>query len=123
MKIDEIGNGKKEKFHEKKGKKVLTKTQTCINRGFAKNAKNTIYCIRKKYLALYLVDKKSWICYNEEDLVAVKESCWIFVTVHTYGANSNRIQPIYNSPSAKGWIHGCSTFLAHSFDSKCQACE
>ena len=45
MKIDEIGNGKKEKFHEKKGKKVLTKTQTCINRGFAK--------IAKKYYILY----------------------------------------------------------------------
>ena len=36
------------------------------------------------------------------------------VTVHTYGANSNGIQPIYNSPSAKGWILGCSMFLAHS---------
>ena len=34
--------------------------------------------------------------------------------VHTYGANSNGIQPIYNSPSAKGWILGCSIFLAHS---------
>lgn len=96
MKIDEIGNGKKEKFHEKKGKKVLTKTQTCINRGFAKIAKNTIYCIRKKYLALYLVDKKSWICYNEEDLVAVKESSWIIVTVHTYCANSNGYFTVVN---------------------------
>ncbi|MDE7422135.1 MAG: hypothetical protein K2N51_00300 [Lachnospiraceae bacterium] len=36
------------------------------------------------------------------------------VTVHTYGANSNGIQPIYNSPLAKGWILGYSTFLAHS---------
>ncbi|MCI8408193.1 MAG: hypothetical protein HFJ09_02835 [Lachnospiraceae bacterium] len=36
------------------------------------------------------------------------------VTVYTYGVNSNRIQPIYNSPSAKGWILGYSMFLAHS---------
>ena len=36
------------------------------------------------------------------------------VTVHTYGVNSNGIQPIYNLPSAKGWIRGCSTFLAYS---------
>ena len=32
----------------------------------------------------------------------------------TPGANCNRIQPIYNSPSAKGWILGCFTSLAHS---------
>ena len=36
------------------------------------------------------------------------------VTVHIYGANSNGIQLIYNSPSAKGWILGYSMFLAHS---------
>ncbi len=36
------------------------------------------------------------------------------VIVHTYGANSNGIQPIYNLPLAKGWILDCSMFLAHS---------
>ncbi|MDE7425220.1 MAG: hypothetical protein K2N51_16290 [Lachnospiraceae bacterium] len=36
------------------------------------------------------------------------------VTVHTYGANCNGIQPICNSPLAKDWIFGCSMFLAHS---------
>ncbi|MDE7424072.1 MAG: hypothetical protein K2N51_10300 [Lachnospiraceae bacterium] len=36
------------------------------------------------------------------------------ITVHTYGANSNGIQPIFNLPLAKGWILGYSRFLAHS---------
>ena len=37
-----------------------------------------------------------------------------YVTVYTYSANCNGIQPIINSPLAKGWILGYSMFLAHS---------
>lgn len=72
MKIDEIKEEKNENFHRKNEKKVLTKTQTGMNRGFAKIVKNTIYSIRKKYLALYLVDMNSQVCYNEKDLIAVE---------------------------------------------------
>ncbi len=57
---------------EKNKKRVLTKTQTCMNRGFANFVKNTIYSIKGKYLALYLVDMESWVCYNEKDSIAAE---------------------------------------------------
>ena len=53
---------------------------------------------------------QGWVCSSCEwnlittNINKIYEDMTEYVTVHTYGANCNRIQPIYNSPLAKGWI-------------------